>query len=104
MENFYDRWLKFWDEEETERAKARKVIHEEELEWIQTRQDKRIALLASPDNGSLLAPKGRSATASHGLRPGQGAQTRLLLRCLQHAAVASTATRFSANTVAEPHS
>jgi len=51
MENFYDRWLNFWDEEEAERAKARKVIHEEELEWIQTRQDKRVALLVSPDNG-----------------------------------------------------
>ena len=53
MENFYDRWLKFWDEAEAERAKARKVIHEEELEWVQTRQDKRVALLASPDNGFI---------------------------------------------------
>ncbi len=51
MENFYDRWLKFWDEAEAERTKARKVIHEEELEWIRTRQDNRVALLASPDNG-----------------------------------------------------
>ena len=51
MENFYDRWLKFWDESETARAQARKVIYEEELEWVETRQDKRAALLASPDNG-----------------------------------------------------
>jgi len=53
MENFYDRWLKYWDETEAERAKAPKVIHEEDLEWIQTRQDKRVALLASPDNGFI---------------------------------------------------
>ena len=53
MENFYDRWLKFWDESEAERAQARKVIHEEELEWVETRQDKRVALLASPDNGFI---------------------------------------------------
>ena len=38
MENFYERWLKFWDEAESQRAKARKVIYEEELEWIQTEE------------------------------------------------------------------
>lgn len=51
MVNFYDKWLKFWDEEEEQRDKARKVIHEEELEWISTKQDKRVALLAAPENG-----------------------------------------------------
>ena len=51
MENFYDRWLNFWDEAESQRAKTRKVIHEEDLEWVQTRQDYRVALLAAPENG-----------------------------------------------------
>ena len=51
MANFYDKWLKFWDEEEEQRAKAKKVIHEEELEWVRTRQDYRVALLAAQENG-----------------------------------------------------
>ena len=51
METFYDRWLQFWDEEEQQRAKARKLIHEDELQWVRTRQDYRVALLAAPDNG-----------------------------------------------------
>jgi len=51
MITFWDNWLNFWNDEVEERAKARKFIHEEELEWITTRQDKRVALLVSPDNG-----------------------------------------------------
>jgi len=49
--NFWDKWLKFWDDEVKEKAEARKIIHEDELEWVTTRQDKRVALLAAPDNG-----------------------------------------------------
>ncbi|MEM2703735.1 MAG: cupin domain-containing protein [Candidatus Bathyarchaeia archaeon] len=51
MGNFYDAWLKYWDEALEKRQKARKVIHEEELEWVSTRQDKRVALLAAPETG-----------------------------------------------------
>src|SRR4026209_1692707 len=51
MENFYDRWLKFWDVAENERRKGRKAIHEEELEWVRTQQDTRIALLCAPETG-----------------------------------------------------
>jgi quercetin dioxygenase-like cupin family protein len=51
MNTFWDNWLNFWNDEVEERAKARKFIHEEELEWITTRQDKRVALLVSSDNG-----------------------------------------------------
>ncbi|NIO21957.1 MAG: hypothetical protein GTN76_14810, partial [Candidatus Aenigmarchaeota archaeon] len=49
--DFWDKWLRYWDEEVKEKAEARKVIHEEELEWMTTRQDKRVALLAAPENG-----------------------------------------------------
>ncbi|MEE9145020.1 MAG: cupin domain-containing protein [Candidatus Binatia bacterium] len=51
MANFYDTWLNFWDESVKERNQARTVIHEEELEWVETPQDFRIALLAAPENG-----------------------------------------------------
>src|SRR5688572_30516015 len=49
--NFYDRWLKMWDESQEEKKKARAVIHDEELEWVETPQDYRIALMAGPENG-----------------------------------------------------
>jgi len=51
METFYDKWLGYWDEELEAKKKARKSIHEEELEWVRTRQDYRAALLASPETG-----------------------------------------------------
>ena len=67
MDNYYEEWLRFWDEEQEERAKARTYIHEEALEWVRTKQDYRAALLCSRQNGFattgdvVLAeiPKGR---------------------------------------------
>ncbi len=49
MANFYDKWLEFWDESQAEKKNSRAVIHEEELEWLETPQDARVALLASPE-------------------------------------------------------
>ncbi len=49
--DFYSKWLNSWDEEREEIAKARKVIHEDELVWVRTRQDYRAALLCSRENG-----------------------------------------------------
>jgi mannose-6-phosphate isomerase-like protein (cupin superfamily) len=40
-----------WDRAEQERAAARRSIHEEELEWAETVQDNRAALLVSPETG-----------------------------------------------------
>ncbi len=51
MTTFWEKWLNYWDDEVEEKAKARQFIHEEELEWVKTRQDNRVALLASRDNG-----------------------------------------------------
>ena len=51
MANFYDTWLGFWEEGNATKAAARAVIHEEELEWVETDQDFRVALLAAPENG-----------------------------------------------------
>lgn len=51
MADFYNRWLGFWEEAQGERRKARKVIHEAELEWFRTPQDFRIALLCAPETG-----------------------------------------------------
>ena len=49
--NFYDRWLHLWEESQEEKKKARAFIHDEELEWVETPQDHRIALMAGPENG-----------------------------------------------------
>ncbi len=51
MPTFYDDWLCYWDEVQERRAKARKYIHEENLEWVKTKQDYRAALLCSHKNG-----------------------------------------------------
>ncbi len=51
MSDFYNTWLGFWEEAQGEKRKARKVIHEEELEWFRTPQDFRIALLCAPETG-----------------------------------------------------
>jgi len=66
MGNFYDEWLRFWDDEKEERAKARTYIHEEDLQWVRTKQDYKAALLCSRQNGFVtsgdimmgLIPKG----------------------------------------------
>ncbi len=55
MSNFYDKWLNYWNEEQEERAKARKSIHEEELEWVRTKQDYRAAPLCTRENGFITA-------------------------------------------------
>ncbi|MDP2728392.1 MAG: cupin domain-containing protein, partial [Dehalococcoidia bacterium] len=75
MGTFYDKWLRYWEEEQEERARARKIIHEEDLEWVRTKQDYRAALLCSKENGFVTAgnvllgeiPKGwHSGSHSHG--------------------------------------
>ena len=55
MDTFYDEWLRYWDDEQKERAQARNYIHEEELEWVRTKQDFRAALLCSRQNGFITA-------------------------------------------------
>ena len=49
--DFYDRWLHMWEDSQEEKKKARTVINDEELEWVETPQDYRIALMAGPENG-----------------------------------------------------
>lgn len=75
MGNFYDEWLGLWDAEESARKQARTIIHEEELQWVKTKQDYRAALLSSPENGFFTAgttmlaeiPKGwNTGKHSHG--------------------------------------
>ncbi|HVB06367.1 MAG TPA: cupin domain-containing protein [Acidimicrobiales bacterium] len=51
MANFYDNWLGMWDKAEEERAASRRNIHEEELQWVETAQDFRAALMISPETG-----------------------------------------------------
>jgi len=51
MSNFYDGWLNLWDEEQEERRRARTFIHEEDLEWVRTKQDHRAVLLCTRENG-----------------------------------------------------
>ena len=48
---FYDRWLGMWDDSKADKKAARKVIHEEELAWVETAQDHRAALLIAPETG-----------------------------------------------------
>lgn len=55
MENFYDKWLKSWDEEEAERSAAKKFLPEEEQEWVRTKQDYKAALLCGRENGFMTA-------------------------------------------------
>ena len=61
MGNYYDRWLKYWDEEQEERKKARVCISEDELEWVRTKQDWRSALLCAPEIGFVTTGGLRSA-------------------------------------------
>lgn len=51
MGTFYDGWLGMWDRAVEERQKARKWIHEEEIEWVATQQDARVGLLVAPETG-----------------------------------------------------
>lgn len=75
-ENFYDKWLGLWDQTEQERQEARRSIHEEELEWVETVQDYRSALMVSRDTGfrtwggltmlSEIPPHSHSGAHKHG--------------------------------------
>ncbi len=51
MGNFYDGWLRYWDEEQEERRKARLYINEEDYQWVKTKQDWRAALVCAPEIG-----------------------------------------------------
>ena len=51
MATFYDNWLDMWNKAEQERKNARVVIHEEEIEWMETQQDQKIGLLGAPETG-----------------------------------------------------
>ncbi len=51
MTSFYDEWLGLWDIEQEERSRARTYIHEEDLEWVRTKQDYRVALVCARENG-----------------------------------------------------
>lgn len=51
MTTFYDEWLNFWQRAEDERKRARKHLHEEEYEWVETPQDERAALVIAPETG-----------------------------------------------------
>ncbi len=55
MKDFYEGWLQLNDRWKQDSAQARKCIHEEELEWVRTRQDHRAALLCSRENGFLTS-------------------------------------------------
>ena len=48
---FYDEWLGLWDVAETERQAERRRIDETELEWVETPQDHRAALMIAPQTG-----------------------------------------------------
>jgi quercetin dioxygenase-like cupin family protein len=49
--NYYDRWLHLWEVSQEEKKNSRSVIHDEELEWVETPQDYKSALMAGPENG-----------------------------------------------------
>ena len=51
MATFYDNWLGMWDESERKRKAAKQVIHEAEVEWVETQQDHKIGLLGAPETG-----------------------------------------------------
>jgi gentisate 1,2-dioxygenase len=55
MTNFYDGWLQLADNWKEQSAQARKHIHEEDLQWVKTKQDHRAALLCSRENGFLTS-------------------------------------------------
>ena len=76
MPNFYDSWLDMWNKSESEKTAARKGIHEEELEWVETIQDSRSALVVAPETGfrtwgtvtmvSEISPGEHSGAHKHG--------------------------------------
>ena len=71
MTNFYDQWLNYWSEEEDERSRARKYIHEEQLEWVKTKQDFSAALLCARENGFITAGAAYMAIIPKGWHTGK---------------------------------
>jgi gentisate 1,2-dioxygenase len=55
MDDFYADWLRYWDDEQEERKRARTCINEENLEWVRTKQDWRAALLCARENGFVTS-------------------------------------------------
>jgi quercetin dioxygenase-like cupin family protein len=48
---FYDDWLAMWQRATDEKKSARKVTHEEDIEWVETVQDYKVGLLIAPELG-----------------------------------------------------
>jgi gentisate 1,2-dioxygenase len=48
---FYDEWLEHWEAAQQRRAASRRVIHDEDLAYVSTRQDARTAELISARTG-----------------------------------------------------
>ena len=48
---FYDDWLGMWSRATEEKKAARKVTHEEDIDWVETVQDYRVGLLIAPELG-----------------------------------------------------
>lgn len=48
---FYDEWLGHWARAEEQRRNSRSSIQPEELEWVETVQDSRTALVIAPQTG-----------------------------------------------------
>ena len=71
MGNFYEGWLKSWDDEEEERRKARILIDEEELEWVRTKQDWRAALLCDREIGFVTSGSAMLAEIPGGWHTGK---------------------------------
>ncbi|MBI4330996.1 MAG: cupin domain-containing protein [Chloroflexi bacterium] len=55
MSNYYENWLRYWDDELEEKSKARTYINEEDLQWTRTRQDWRTALLCARESGFITS-------------------------------------------------
>lgn len=71
MDNFYDKWLRLWDDEQKERSKGRTYINEEDLEWVRTKQDYKAALLCSRENGFVTAGDVTTAIIPKGWHTGK---------------------------------
>jgi quercetin dioxygenase-like cupin family protein len=48
---FYDEWLNMWGRATEEKKQARKVTHEEDIDWVETVQDYKVGLLIAPELG-----------------------------------------------------
>lgn len=73
MGNFYDDWLRYWDEEQRERREARTHVHEEDLEWVRTKHDWRAALLCAREKGFITSGMAMVAEIPPGWHTGKHA-------------------------------